>query len=41
MKLAFLRWNLFNLRYVEYINADDVIAFCLYLMNKLAGISLK
>ena len=24
-----------NLRYVEYINADDLIAFCLNLMNKM------
>ena len=30
-----MRWNLINLRYVEYINTDEVIAFCLYLMNKM------
>ena len=33
--LFFLRWNLINLRYLEYINVDDVIAFCLYLINKM------
>ena len=26
---------------VEYINSDDVITFCLYLMNKLWRILIK
>ena len=28
-------------RAVEYINVDDVIAFCLYLMKKSGGFSLS
>ena len=28
-------------RAVEYINVDDVVAFCLYLMKKSGGLSLS